>query len=140
MKVCMIGSGRMAGVHSGSLSAIPGVSLDTVVGVDLGEAEKLAEQFGYKHVSGNLEGTLETTSCEVAVICTPNSVHSEQVEMSLRFGKHVLCEIPVAMSLEETLKLRDLAKKKNLRVMVCHTERFEEGRRALADAAIFPCT
>ncbi|MBC7235080.1 MAG: Gfo/Idh/MocA family oxidoreductase [Chloroflexi bacterium] len=128
MRICMVGSGRMAGVHSRALQNVSGVQLHTVVDPDLEYAEMLRQRFGYERALSSLDDALADERLDAVVICTPNALHAAQSAAALRAGKHVLCEIPLALSLAEAEALVRLAAEKGLRLMVCHTERFETGR------------
>ena len=131
VRICMVGYGRMARAHSRCLSTIPDVVLDTVVGRDPQGTEALAREFGYIHASCDLELAMQRADLDTVIVCTPNDQHAEQTEMALRAGKHLLCEIPLAMSLREAKELAGIAEREDLRLMVCHTERFEAGRMEL---------
>ncbi|MFO7918057.1 MAG: Gfo/Idh/MocA family oxidoreductase [Anaerolineae bacterium] len=133
MKVCMVGSGRMARVHSRCLREVPGVTLDTVVSTDTQALEPFADEFDYRHAISDLHEALGDPDLDAVVICTPNALHASQSALGLRAGKHVLCEIPLALSLQEGEKLTRLAEEKDLTLMVCHTERFRSGRMELAE-------
>ena len=128
----MVGSGRIAAAHSQSLGAIPGVELDTVVGSSTAPASAFAGEQGYAHASADLPSALKRDSFDAVVVCTPNDMHAQQTRLALESGKHVLCEIPIAMSLSEAVATADLADRLDRRAMVCHTERFEAGRLELA--------
>jgi len=131
MKICMVGYGRIAGVLSRHLASIPGVELDTVVGVRVQATEAFAREHGYAHVSYDLEQTLQRPDLDAVVLCSPSPLHAPQSERALCAGKHVLCEIPLALSLADAERLGELAERLDRRLMICHTERFEAGKRAL---------
>ena len=131
MKICMVGTGRMAAAHSRSLAAFEGVELDTLVGARESQIGRFAEQHGYPHAGVNYQAALGRDRVDAVVICTPNQLHYSQTMAALRAGKHVLCEIPLAMSLAETRDIGALAARAGRHVMVCHTERFEPGRLEL---------
>lgn len=128
----MVGSGRMAEVHSRCLHQIPRVDLDTVVSTDTRALEPFADEFGYRYATSDFHEALRDSDLDAMVICTPNMLHASQSASALHAGKHVLCEIPLALSLQEGKELTRLAKEKDLRLMVCHTERFRSGRMDLA--------
>ena len=43
-------------------------------------------------------------------ICTPNDSHAEIAIAALKAGKHVLCEKPIASSLEDAVKMAEAAR------------------------------
>lgn len=133
VKICLVGSGRMAEVHSRCLRQISGVTLDTVVSTDMQALEPFADEFGYRRTRSDLREALQDPDLEAVVICTPNTFHASQTALALRAGKHVLCEIPLALNLQEGERLVRLAGERDLTLMVCHTERFRSGRMALSE-------
>ena len=54
----------------------------------------------------------------------PNARHREWVLRAPAAGKHVLCEIPLALSLEGGRSLAELARSRGRALMVAHTQRF----------------
>ena len=74
----------------------------------------------HSRVCGGLElGPLDP-GVDAVVITTPNHLHAEQTERSLRAGKHVLCEIPPALSLEDAQRVTRVSRSENRRLMVAH--------------------
>jgi predicted dehydrogenase len=57
-------------------------------------------------------------------VCTPNASHFEISEAALLAGKHVICEKPLATSVEQAEKLVALAEKKGLRNATNHNLRY----------------
>ncbi len=128
MKICTVGSGRMAAAHSQALGRLPDVQLHTVVDPDVEYAESLAKEFGYERVMPSLEEALTADGFDAVVVCTPNPLHAPQSAAALQARKHVLCEIPMALSLAEAERLASLAEENEVRLMICHTNRFKSGR------------
>lgn len=116
--------------------------MDTLVGRRPPWTESFAREHGYAHVAYDLQEVVQRPKLDAVVICTPNQLHARQTELALRCGKHVLCEIPLALSLREAEELGELAERMDRRLMVCHTERFEAGkielRRRIAEGELHP--
>ena len=131
MKICTVGTGRMAVAHSRALGALPDIQLHTVINPNAEYAEEFRQQHGYERAATSLEEVLAAGGFDAVVVCTPNALHASQSAAALAAGKHVLCEIPLALSLAETEELGRLAKARGVQVMACHTERYDAGRREL---------
>ena len=67
---------------------------------------------------------LENEKIDVVSICTESGYHAKNAIDCLNYGKHVLIEKPMALSLEDADKIINLGKEKNLKVGVCHQNRF----------------
>ena len=61
---------------------------------------------------------------DALVIATMDSLHYRQAIKALELGYHILLEKPIAMTLEECREIRDLAVKRDRRVVVCHVLRY----------------
>src|SRR5262245_25482652 len=107
-----------------------------------GPAEQFAREHGLASATTDLDALLGDTSIDVVIVCSPSDVHAEQTEQALRAGKHVLCEIPLALSLAETDRLTALADQVDRRLMVCHAQRYwasaVEARRLIAEGELRP--
>ena len=131
INICMVGTGRMGHAHTKNLFAVPGVVLHSVVGRTTEEAADFAQSTGYRHSGADLEATLQSPEIDAVIVSTPNLLHGPQTACALRAGKHVLCELPLAMDLGEADALVQLSRRQDKLVMVCHTERYEPGRLEL---------
>jgi 2-hydroxy-4-carboxymuconate semialdehyde hemiacetal dehydrogenase len=101
-----------------------------------------AQEFGATVATTDLAELLADPRLDAVIICSPSDAHAAQAEQVLRAGKHVLCEIPLALSLAESDRLGALADAVDRRLMVCHTQRFSpaliEARRRIADGELHP--
>ena len=136
MNLCMVGYGTIAKAHTEAFRT-EGVTLDTVVG-RLGEqAAAFANAFGYARSTTDFAAALARPEIDFVAICSPSEMHAAQVEQALLADKHVLVEIPLAMSYTEGRVLAGLARERGKTLMVCHTHRYrsqtqEAKRRVLA--------
>ena len=67
---------------------------------------------------------LRDESIDAVDICTPNYLHSIIAVDAFRAGKHVLCEKPDAVSVEEVLKMKNAADEAGKVLMVIRNNRF----------------
>ena len=63
-------------------------------------AKTFAAEAGVK-VFDNADAMLKSSEIDAVIIATPNGVHAEQTTAALRAGKHVFCQKPIAMTLDE---------------------------------------
>jgi predicted dehydrogenase len=108
MKTAIIGSGFMGRVHLEAVRRLGSVEPVAVRGRDTA---------GFQHM-------LKDPTVNAVHICTPNSSHFALAGAALEAGKHVLCEKPLAVSVEEAEALVALARDRNLRNCTCHNLRY----------------
>ncbi|MHB8647478.1 MAG: Gfo/Idh/MocA family protein, partial [Thermomicrobiales bacterium] len=136
MNLCMVGYGTIAKAHTKAFRD-EGVTLDTVVGRLAERSAAFAHEQGYAHSTTDLAAALAQPEIDLVAICSPSEAHAAQTEQALMADKHVLVEIPLAMSYTEGLLLAGLARERGKTLMVCHTHRYrspmqEAKRRMLA--------
>ncbi len=99
----IVGAGMISGLHADALRKSAKAELVAVCDVNVDNARKLVEKFAPKApVYASFDELLANPQVEVVDIVTPNHLHTDFVLKAAAAGRHVLCEKPPAMSLEET--------------------------------------
>ena len=84
--------------------------------------DKLAEQargrLGFQKAYGDWRKLIEDPEVDVIDITTPNNLHVEPALASIEAGKHVFCEKPMAVKIEDARRMAAAAKKADVRSMV----------------------
>ncbi len=130
MNICMVGYGMMGVWHSEALKKTDAV-LHTVVGRRPDAAREFAERFGYGKWTISLEEALADPAIDAVIVGSPSEVHEEQAIMVLEAGKHLLLEIPVAMSLKGAERVVAAGERSGKVYGLCHPMRFRRERDAL---------
>jgi predicted dehydrogenase len=107
--VAVIGAGMAGRAHaSGYRTAstlydegLPEVRLVAVADVNPAFAGDTARRFGYERAEAGWEAVAEAPDVDVVSVVVANPLHREIVEGLLAAGKHVLCEKPMAPTVED---------------------------------------
>ncbi len=113
IRVGVIGTGYIGGVHIDALKRIGGLEVVSVYDLNRDFAEATASRFNVPQVAADYREILEDGSIDVIHNCTPNKVHFSVTKEALEKGKQVMSEKPLAMSLSEAEELVELAERKN---------------------------
>jgi predicted dehydrogenase len=110
--------------------------LRALVTGDVEKAAKLSRKYkapayGYD----DYEGLLASGKLDAVYIATPNSEHRTYVEPAARAGVHVLCEKPLAYSVEDARAIVNTCRVHKVRLMTAYRLHFEEGNLAAIEAA-----
>ncbi|MGD6879867.1 Gfo/Idh/MocA family protein [Bacillus infantis] len=70
------------------------------------------------------EDLLANPEIDAVSVCTPNYLHAPISIAALKAGKHVLCEKPMAVSVEEAESMIEAARKYGKKLMIGHNQRF----------------
>ncbi|MBR4295457.1 MAG: Gfo/Idh/MocA family oxidoreductase [Clostridia bacterium] len=107
--VAIVGYGGQGGWHAGHALRSDVVSLAGVYDIKP-ERNEIARSNGIKAYD-SFEAVLADESVDIVVCATPNDVHRDIVVRALEAGKNVVCEKPVALTLEDFDAMCEAAKK-----------------------------
>jgi predicted dehydrogenase len=99
--------------------------LRVVLGVD---PQPAAAEFAQKQGIGfesKFEKALKNPDVQAVVLCTPHTLHTEQIVKAAAAKKHVFCEKPLSMSRAEVLKAVKACNDNKVALAVGHEKRFE---------------
>ncbi|HEV2823798.1 MAG TPA: Gfo/Idh/MocA family oxidoreductase, partial [Actinomycetota bacterium] len=107
--VAVIGAGMAGRSHAASYrtastlygEGLPEVRLVAVADVNPAFATDTARRFGYERAETGWEAVAEAPDVDVVSVVVANPLHREIVECLLAAGKHVLCEKPMAPTVED---------------------------------------
>ncbi|MEQ4722014.1 Gfo/Idh/MocA family oxidoreductase [Nonomuraea sp. B19D2] len=113
--VALAGAGNISGQYLRNLTAFPDVRVLGVADIDTERAAAVAAEHGVP-VSGALGTVLAVPEVEIVINLTIPSAHAAVALESLRAGKHVYGEKPLAMNVDEATKIVTEAANLGLRV------------------------
>jgi myo-inositol 2-dehydrogenase/D-chiro-inositol 1-dehydrogenase len=100
VNVALVGAGRIARVHASAYRRVANGRLTACTDPIEAAASSLAADFGLA-VAPDFDSLLADPDIDAVLIATPNALHAEQVVRALAAGKHVFCQKPIALTLED---------------------------------------
>ena len=136
----IIGCGKIAQVrHIPEYAAHPQAKLWGYYDLNQDRARELAEQYGGK-VYPSWRDLLADPDIHAVSVCAANNAHAEITIAALEAGKHVLCEKPMATTLEECEAMVAAAQKSGKYLMIGHNQRLAKAharaRKLVEEGAI----
>lgn len=124
MNIAIVGVGGFACFAVTEFIKIPGIKL--IGGFDENQTNALRVKSIDPEavVFDSLEQVCSNPQIDLIYIATPPYLHYSQSKAALLAGRHVICEKPAAIILEEAMELRELAKKMNLLYVVNLMQRY----------------
>jgi myo-inositol 2-dehydrogenase / D-chiro-inositol 1-dehydrogenase len=137
VRVLVVGAGRMGSIRVEDLAANPKVTEILVSNRNSEKAEALAGRFGAKVLPWS---DLALADIEGAVVAVGTSAHEEVLQAILPGGIPVLCEKPIALTLDGTKRAIELADQFQSPLQIGFQRRFDEEilevRKAVASGSI----
>lgn len=109
--------------HISAVQDSAAVQYAAVIDKNQAAAEKLADEFGIKNFP-SIDMALKEVKAEAADVCVPTAFHLDVVKKAAGQGLHILCEKPLALSLEDALKIKKTALAAGVKIMVAQVLRF----------------
>jgi 2-hydroxy-4-carboxymuconate semialdehyde hemiacetal dehydrogenase len=124
IKVALAGAGAFGIKHLDGIKNIDGVEVVSLISRDLEKTKEVADKYGIKHITTDLNESLALKEVDAVILCTPTQMHADQTTACLKAGKHVQVEIPLCDIYAEGQAVAALAKSSGLVAMCGHTRRF----------------
>ncbi|MFK0041672.1 Gfo/Idh/MocA family protein [Paenarthrobacter sp. NPDC090517] len=116
LRVGMVGYAFMGAAHSHAWRTAPrffdlplAPELTAVAGRNEEGVRAAANKYGWASTETDWRRLIERDDIDLIDICTPGNTHAEIAIAALEAGKHVLCEKPLANSVEEAEKMTRVA-------------------------------
>lgn len=122
LKIGVIGCGKIAQVrHIPEYAANEKVELVAFYDKTLSRAEEMAEKYGGRAYSSYQE-LLQNEEIDAVSVCNANRLHAEVTIAALRAGKHVLCEKPMALTIEDCNTMVATADSTGKKLLIGHNQ------------------
>ena len=133
IRVCLVGAGRAGQVHAESLvQHIPEGRLAALVDANPAALEKTSSRFGIDSKFSSLEEAIDRVAFDAIIIATPTFAHRELVTIAAARQKHIFCEKPMALALEECDEMIAAAERNSVFLQLGFMRRFDPDFQAAA--------
>ena len=141
IKVAVLGSGFIANIHLESYTRfVPDAQVVAIYGRSRERAQALAEQYGIPKVYDDPDALFAECEVDVADLCVPNYLHHRFCLKAAEHGKHVICEKPLALNLEEADEMIQACESRGLLLMyaeeLCFAPKYERVRSMVQQGAV----
>ncbi len=106
VKIGIIGLGYIGNVHARIYCRDPRTEVAALFDIVLEKSEAAARSVGGKVCESREE---LFANCDAVLVCTPNKTHVEIASDAVEHGKHVFCEKPFAIGIDDAKRLLEIA-------------------------------
>lgn len=123
LKCYVVGAGFMGTTHLDYYVTNPFVNVLGIVDSDQGRGKAVAAKYKIKWYP-DLDTAFTCDRADFCDICLPSAFHCQAVVKALENGADVVCEKPMAVSLDDVRAIKEAEKNSSGRLMIAHVCRF----------------
>jgi predicted dehydrogenase len=125
VNIGIVGTRAIAQVaHLPSFQKVRDARIVALCDTDEARVRQLASRFQVPKVFLDYERLLQRDDIDAVVIATPTHLHAPIALAAMDYGKHVLCEKPMALNAEEAVQMARKASQTGCKLMVALNHRF----------------
>lgn len=133
IKIGIIGTGNISRAHIKSYLKNPNVELYAFCDIHEGRLYEAGKEFGIERLYTNLDEMLALPELDAVSVTTWNSEHAPCTIKALNAGKHVLCEKPMATTVEDAIAMKEAAERNGKLLMIGFVRRFGNDMKLIRD-------
>lgn len=125
LKFALVGCGRIAKRHSELLGnkQIKNAELVSVCDIALDKAKAIGDQFGVPYFE-NMHEMMQKMQIDVVCVLTESGYHAKHVIELAAYGKHIVVEKPMALTLDDADAMIQACDKNGIKLFVVKQNRF----------------
>lgn len=123
MRIGILGAGWTGNTHAEAYAQMNDVEIAGIVGRRETRVKELSSSLGIPGFTDPRQ-VLDDDTVDAIDVCYPTCIHHEYVVAALRRGKHVFCETPIALTLEEVDAMIAAARSSGKLLLVAQVVRF----------------
>jgi len=123
VQIGLLGAGGIGKVHAGAYRQIEGANLVAVADINRQAADDLAVQVGARAYY-DMNTLFDDPQIDAVDICLPTYLHPQAVIAAAAHGKHVVCEKPIALTLDLVDQMIEAVTRAGVYSMIAQVVRF----------------
>ncbi len=141
LKVCLIGCGRAGMIHARNYkNKIENARITAVADAVEEAAKAAAEELGVEKCFSDYKEILSDPEIDAVIVVAPTNLHKQIVIDCAAAGKHIFCEKPMAMTVEECDEMIAACDRHKVKLQIGFMRRFDasfrEAKRLVEEGAI----
>jgi myo-inositol 2-dehydrogenase/D-chiro-inositol 1-dehydrogenase len=140
VKVGIVGSRFIADIHAESFARVPNCEVIAVASPNLHHAVDFAKRHDIPRAMTNYRELLKIEEIDVISIALPNDLHADVTIAAAEAGKHVICEKPLATTLEEAEAMIAACDKAGVQLMyaeeLCFAPKYVRAKELVTSGAL----
>jgi myo-inositol 2-dehydrogenase/D-chiro-inositol 1-dehydrogenase len=122
----VLGVGRIGKIHAANLSSkIAGTEVTALADVFPDELAAVAARLNVAKTYPDYRQVLDDPGIDAVAVCTPTNTHYQVILDAAAAGKHIFCEKPIDLAIENILRINEEVARRGVQLMVGFNRRFD---------------
>jgi myo-inositol 2-dehydrogenase/D-chiro-inositol 1-dehydrogenase len=140
-RVAIFGAGFIADIHLESYHRfVPEAEVVAVYSRSAARAAALAKKYAIPRTFTDIDALLADVDCDIVDICLPNNLHTRVTLAAAARSRHVICEKPLCLTLEDADLMLEACRKAGVTLMyaeeLCFAPKYERVRQLAQGGAL----
>ena len=140
VRVGLVGSQFISTIHAEALRTVTEAEILAIASPTEDHARTFAERFSIPHHFTDYRKMLEMDELDMVVLGLPNALHCEATLAAAAAGKHVVCEKPLCLNLQDADRMIQACRKAGVKLMyaeeLCFAPKYVRLKKLLDDGAL----
>lgn len=129
----VIGAGRIGQLHINYLNTHKDVKIKWISDLYCDKMEDWIKKAGIENKTKNHMDIINDPEVDAVVICSPTDTHVDIIKEASEKGKHIFCEKPISLSIDEAKIALEAVKQSNVKLQMGFNRRFDKNFKELRD-------
>jgi myo-inositol 2-dehydrogenase / D-chiro-inositol 1-dehydrogenase len=140
VKVGVIGSGFIANLHLEAFQRVPNVEVVAIASPNVDRGQALAAEYGIPRHLNDYRDLLNIDDVNMVTLGVPNDLHAPVTIAAAGAGKHVVCEKPLCLNLEEADAMIEACRRAGVKLMyaeeLCFAPKYVRAKKLVDEGAL----
>lgn len=127
----VIGAGRIGQLHINYLRTHKDVKIKWISDLYCDKMEDWIKKAGIENKTKDHMDIINDPEVDVVVICSPTDTHVDIIKEACAKGKHIFCEKPISLSIDEAKIALEAVKEANVKLQMGFNRRFDKNFKEL---------
>ncbi len=129
----VIGAGRIGQLHINYLRTHKDVNIKWISDLYCDKMEDWIKKAGIENKTKDHMDIINDPEVDAVVICSPTDTHVDIIKEASAKGKHIFCEKPISLSIDEAKIALEAVKQSNVKLQMGFNRRFDKNFKELRD-------
>jgi myo-inositol 2-dehydrogenase / D-chiro-inositol 1-dehydrogenase len=137
LRIGLIGAGRIGPVHAETVAfRVSRAQLVAVADVNSSAAQAVASRCNIPRILSAGSDLIADPEIDAVAICSPTDTHADLIVAAAKAGKHIFCEKPISLSLEEIDRSLAAVESAGVKLQVGFNRRFDSNFLRVRQAVV----